>query len=88
MKGRVVQTGAAHAALKNDLLGVMRKHGGDVSAIEMLAIAARIVGQMTAMQDQRRYSSEAVMETVARNIEAGNREFIESFAAEPPAGRA
>jgi hypothetical protein len=68
-----------HAAFRDDLIAVLRKHGDDVSAPEMLALASHMVGQLVALQDQRTMSPERAMEIVAANIETGNHEVIEGL---------
>jgi hypothetical protein len=48
-----------------------------LSKIEVLAIAANMVGKLVAMQDQRAVSVDLAMETVARNLERGNQDVLE-----------
>lgn len=57
-----------------------------MSAQEMLALSAHLVGQIIAMQDQRTVTPEMAMKIVARNIEQGNQEAVDGLSA--PAGRA
>ena len=60
-------------ALRDDMLAVMRKHGADLRAEDILAIASYTVGQLIALQDQRTMTPAMAMEIVASNIiEAGN----------------
>jgi len=42
----------------------------------MLAISARLVGMLIALQDQRRMTGTSVMDLVAENIKAGNADAI------------
>ena len=60
---------SVHTELRDDLIAVIRKHGDKLAASEILAIAAHLVGQIIAMQDQRTMSREAVMQLVGANIE-------------------
>ena len=59
------------AALGNDLLLVLRHHSS-LTAEQMLAITSQLVGMLVAMQDQRKYSTAALLEMVGENIEIGN----------------
>ena len=63
-----------HKAFRDDALAVLRKHGGHLSAAEMLALSAHMVGQIIAMQDQRTMTGDRAMAIVAANIEQGNQE--------------
>lgn len=63
---------ARHEAFFQDIIPVLNKHHGALDASEMLAVAARLVGMLIAMQDQRRMTGDMAMELVAKNIEGGN----------------
>jgi hypothetical protein len=65
-----------HVAFRDDLVAVLRKHGGTLDTSEMLALASHLVGQLVALQDQRTMSPDQAMEIVARNIEQGNQEVL------------
>lgn len=71
-----------HEALYQDLVGVLKKHAGKLSAVEMLAVAANMVGKMIALQDQRALTPQQAMTIVADNIQHGNRAVIESLLAD------
>lgn len=75
-----------HEVAYTDLTLLLRKHAGKLSAIEMLAVAANMLGKLVAMQDQRTTTPEVAMETVARNLETGNRQILDQMA--KPAGQA
>ena len=47
--------------------------------MEILAIAANMVGKLVAMQDQRVVTPAIAMETVAKNIEVGNKQVIDAL---------
>lgn len=74
-------TKAEHEALYQELVALLNKHAGKLDAIEMLAVAANMIGKMVAMQDQRRFTGPQVMEVVARNIEEGNAHVIKELMA-------
>lgn len=52
----------------------------ELSGIEILAIISYTVGQVIAMQDQRTISPAMALDLVSLNIEAGNRDAIDSVA--------
>lgn len=70
----------------NDMIAVLRKHGGALRADEMLALAAYSVGQIMAMQDQRTMTPAMAIELVRANIEAGNAHAVDGLMS--PAGKA
>lgn len=66
-------------AFRSEMLVLLNKHFGSLPSEHMLAVASHMVGQMIAMQDQRRFTSATIMELVSRNIEAGNRIAVEAL---------
>lgn len=58
-------------AFRDEMVSVLRKHE-HLRADEMLAVASYFVGQLIALQDQRKMTPRMAMELVASNIEAGN----------------
>lgn len=83
---KMVLTKPEHEVAYQDLVALMVKHPG-LSKIEVLTVAANIVGKIVAMQDQRTHTAEQIMAIVGANIEHGNRQVIEGLA-NAPAGRA
>lgn len=65
-----------HEVLYQDLCKLVGKHGDNISAQEMLAVAANMLGKLVAMQDQRTMSPAMAMEIVAQNLEHGNQDVI------------
>lgn len=63
-----------HEVAYQDLVTLVRKHADKLSAPELLAVAANMLGKLVALQDQRTMTPEMAMEIVAMNIEAGNQE--------------
>lgn len=63
-------------AFMNDLKAALGKHT-NLSAMQMLAVASQFVGNLIALQDQRKVTPAMAMECVARNIEIGNPAAIE-----------
>ena len=74
-----VEPTAAQKAFRSALLAVMQQHGAELQAEELLAVAAHLVGQLIAMQDQRTMSPAVAMQLVGQNIERGNLEAIDNL---------
>ena len=68
-----------HQVVYQDLGVLLSKHANSVTAAEILAIAANMVGKLIALQDQRTMSKDVAMEIVAQNIEQGNAEIIQNL---------
>lgn len=77
--GRINTAKPEHRVAFADLHALIAKHA-ELSAEEILAIAANMVGKLIALQDQRRLSPAAALEIVSRNIELGNQEAIAALA--------
>lgn len=67
---------AQHAAFRDEMIAVLKKHTAILPAVECLAVAAYTVGQLIALQDQRKVSPAMAFEIVAQNIEQGNADII------------
>lgn len=72
MKTKVATPSAAHHRVRDKMLAVVREEAATMAADEILALMAYTVGQLVALQDQRKMTPAMAMEIVARNIEAGN----------------
>lgn len=81
-------TNPSHEVAYQDLCELVKKHASSLNAMEMLAIAANMLGKLIAMQDQRKITPAQAMELVARNIETGNKQVIDQLANSAPAGEA
>lgn len=64
-------------ALEQAFAQAIEQGGAELEAEEILAITAHLVGQLAALQDQRRYTSEMVMGLITENIAQGNREVLD-----------
>jgi len=58
-------------AMRNDIIELLRKYK-HLRADEILAIVSNMVGQIIALQDQRKMTPEMAMKLVVANIQAGN----------------
>jgi len=76
LKKTVVEAKEEHKVLYHELITLVRRHGDTVTAPEMLAIAANMVGKLIALQDQQTMSQQRAMQIVATNIERGNDEAV------------
>lgn len=74
-----------HTAFRDDMVAMMRKHQ-HMPPDEMLAVAAYFVGQLLALQDQRRMTPEMGLQVISSNIEAGNAQAIEQALGNPVGG--
>lgn len=64
-----------HEVAYQDMVALLRRHG-DVPALEMLAVAANMVGKIMALQDQRSVTPQMAIEIVMKNIEKGNQDVL------------
>lgn len=79
MKTKATKPTAAHQAFRNDAVELLRKHGAHLRSDEMLALAAHLVGQIIAMQDQRIMTQEMATQLLISNIELGNKEITDAL---------
>lgn len=70
-----------HEVAYQDICALVSKHASKLSAAELLAVAANMVGKLVAMQDQRKMTPDAAMEIVAKNLELGNSQVLANLAA-------
>lgn len=68
-----------HEIVYQELSKLVNRHAAVMTPLEILAIAANMLGKLIALQDQRKISPAAAMEIVARNIELGNQQVIEEL---------
>lgn len=77
-----VKPNAAQVKARQDLVAVLRLND-QLPPDELLAVVAYFVGQLLALQDERKISSDQAMDLIKRNIEAGNHDAIKQLAATP-----
>lgn len=66
-----------HEVAYADLCALVSKHADKLTAAELLAVAANMLGKLVALQDQRHVTPREALEIVARNIEHGNQQVLE-----------
>jgi hypothetical protein len=74
-----MMTKPEHEVAYQDLIQLVRKHTDQLSPLELLAVAANMVGKLLALQDQRKTTPERALEVISLNIEQGNRQAIEEI---------
>jgi hypothetical protein len=70
---KIMEPTLAHEAAMVAMKEAMRLYADALGAEGMLALASQLVGNLIALQDQTKYSTNAVMRMVEANIEEGNR---------------
>lgn len=68
-----------HEVAYQDLAELLAKHADKLSKLELLAVAANMVGKLIALQDQRYVSGVKAMSVVTRNLELGNKQVIDEL---------
>jgi hypothetical protein len=76
MKTKLHKADPKHEIAYQDIVALVRRHAEHLSSVEMLAIAANMLGKLLAYQDQRSMTPTAAMEIIIQNIEEGNRQAI------------
>lgn len=88
MKTKLLKANPEHEVAYQDICTLINKHADQIDALELLAIAANMLGKLIAMQDSTKHTSEEVMKIVSENIEYGNRQVLEKVASHMLIGRA
>jgi hypothetical protein len=78
----------AHTIAFHAIVELLRRHSESVSAPDMLALGANLVGKMMAAQDPAIMTPQQALDIVSVNIEQGNHEAIMAMMMETSAGRA
>lgn len=77
MKTKILQAKHGHAVAYQDLCALVNKHASTMAPIEILAVAANMLGKLLAMQDQRTTTKEMAMAVIIKNIEYGNKTVVD-----------
>lgn len=70
------RTKSEHEVAYQELVALVRRHAGKLSSLELLAVAANMVGKLVAMQDQRTVTPAEAMDVVLKNMEHGNQQVV------------
>ena len=73
-KGQVFVTADVHRQLSKDLATVLKTYEKRLHPLETLAVVAHALGAVMALVDDRNIKSGLALETVQRNMDAGNEE--------------
>jgi hypothetical protein len=65
-----------HEVTYRELTELLNRHASKLTPLEILAVAANMLGKLVAMQDQRSTDLEEVREIMVANIEEGNRQVM------------
>ena len=68
-----------HEVAYQDLCALVSRHAEKLTPLELLAVASNMLGKLVAMQDQRVTTPAIAMETVAKNLEHGNAQVLETL---------
>lgn len=68
-----------HEVSYQDMLDLCSRHKDKMTKLELLAVAANMVGKLVALQDQRVTTPKQAMEVVAKNLEHGNEQVLEEL---------
>lgn len=68
-----------HEVAYQDLIQLVNKHAAKLTPLELLAVAANMLGKLIALQDQRTTSPDMAMKVVSDNIEYGNKTVIDKL---------
>lgn len=79
MSTKVFAPSAQQLAFRGALEAAIAQHGTTLDAVELLAVTSHLVGQLIALQDQRRYTPAMVLQLVQHNIEQGNAEVVSNL---------
>ena len=74
-----MEPGDADKRLHADIAALIKRHLSPDTSDRVLAIASQVVGQVLAMQDQRKMTKDMALQIVMENIEAGNQAVIASL---------
>lgn len=77
-----------HEVAYEDLIKLIDKHRPALSPVELLAVAANLVGKLVALQDQRTMTVPRAMAIVTHNLEIGNKQTLKLLIDTPAAGKA
>jgi hypothetical protein len=68
-----------HEVLYQELIELVNRHARHLSAAEILAVSANMVGKLLALQDQSSMTPHQGLELIGVNVEAGNRQAVDEL---------
>jgi hypothetical protein len=88
MMMNIVIANEKHKKFRKALEGAIAEGAMQMEAEEILAVTCNFVGQLVALQDQRKFTSAMVMEIVHQNILQGNQDVANNLLLAKPQGNA
>lgn len=76
---KTMQTRPEHEVAYQDLANLMKKHADKMTSVEVMIMAANMLGKIIAMQDARTMTKARALELVVANLEAGNQQVIDAL---------
>jgi hypothetical protein len=76
VKTRAHKTRPEHEIAYQDLCALVNRHADKLTALELLAIGANMLGKLLALQDQRTTTQEMAMRIIIENIQEGNQQVV------------
>jgi hypothetical protein len=76
---RTIEPTDQHRAFRKSMEQCIAEHGATLDAAEILALLAQLVGQVIALQDQRKVTPEMAMQCVIKNMQQGNEQAMQSL---------
>lgn len=73
----VVTANPEHEVTYLELAALVGRHAATLSAEEILAITANMLGKLIAMQDQKTMTAQRAMAIVTANLELGNQQVFD-----------
>lgn len=68
-----------HEVAYQDVCRLIKRHAHKLTSLELLAVAANMLGKLVALQDQRVTTPAEAMEVVAKNLEHGNQQALQEL---------
>lgn len=72
-----------HLAFRKALEAAVAEHADNMDAMDILAVLSHMVGQVIALQDQRKVTPAMALALVDANIAAGNKEVADNLLRAP-----
>lgn len=79
MKIKILQARPAHEVVYQDLCALVNRHAAKMTSVEILAVAANMVGKLLALQDQRTMTKDMALDVIIKNIEYGNQQVLNNI---------
>lgn len=65
-----------HEVAYQDICALVNKHADEMTPLELLAVAANMLGKLVALQDRRSTTPDRALEVIMHNLEYGNEQAV------------